>query len=374
MFPLAMVSTRQVGYLWRLILFCVLLLPENACADTAAAQHKLGPWAEGLIVRPGMDASGRILRGCIFVGLDLRNARFDGADLAGCRIYQCDLRNASFRNAIFSGLQWGDCELEGAVLTGAVLNGAVPVHNLSGYGIQLTAEQLVSTRSYRTKNLSNCIVALALVNRKIVPHKLDFRNADLRGTIFSSCDLRECDFTGAAIDGMSMNGGTIRFEQLTATKNFSEGNLHGTGFGGVTSPDKWELSGLDLTGARFNGSGLLNKADLSDAIIRDCDLRCEIDQRQLSSTRSYREGDLSRLRLWYANLKGLDFSGMCLSGCHFRHCDFTGVALDDAVISSAQFSDCLITVDQIKSTWNFRHGRMDRIVLPTEIVAAIGEP
>ena len=247
-----MVKTARAARVWGIVLLCsvghVCLRASSTFADTAASKAELGPWAQGLRVRPGMDASGRILKGCTFVGLDLTRARFDGADLNGCKIYQCDLRNTSFKNAILSGLQWGQCELEGAAFDDAVINGVQPIRSVSGNGIQFTAAQFVSTRNYKTKNLSNCIVAIALANGKIVPHKLDFRNADLRNTIFVSCDLRQCDFTGATIDGMAMNGGTILFAQLAATKNYAKGNLFRTGFGGVTTPDSWKLTGLDLTG------------------------------------------------------------------------------------------------------------------------------
>ncbi len=357
------------------LLFCLLLgcgMPRPAVADHAASKLELGPWTQGLQVGPGMDASGRNLRGCKFIGLDLRNARFDGVDLGGAELYQCDLRNASFKSAVLTGLLWGDCKLEGADLSDAVLNGITPIHGVSGYGIKLTSAQFASTRSYKAKSLGDCIVALTSSSRTdLITPRLDFRGADLQKCIFVFVNLTQCDFTDATITGMGVNGGAISFAQIASTRNFRRGNLYDVGLGGVVPIGKWDLSGIDMRGARFVGSGLLRNVDLTDTTINDCKFRCSISKDQLFVTRSCTNREFLGVQIWNVDFSDADFSGMNLTGCHFCDCDFTNASFEDTVVSDVRFERKGITLDQIKSTWNYKHGSMTSVVLPKEIMKAL---
>ena len=56
--------------------------------------------------------------------------------------------------------------------------------------------------------------------------------------------------------------------------------------------------------------------------------------------------------------------------------DLTGADFRDAVISNVDFGSrdfaCKgLTLEQIKSTWNYKNGRMTEIVLPEEIADAL---
>jgi len=362
-----------------LALFLIGHGPAHTFADEAAAKRVLGPLAKGLKVGPKMDASGRILRRCVFVGLDLRGANFDGADLGGCEIYQCDLRGASFKAAVLTGLLWGDCELEGADFTDAVINGYKHVYSVPD-GIRFTEEQFVSTWNYKTKRLRDCIIAIKSKSRDSwAKPRFDFRNAQLNGALFCSPDLSECDFTDASIGGMGVNGGIIPFEKIASTQSYARRNLRGVGFGGITVTDRWDLSGVDLTGASFVGHGVLADADLTNANISECDFRCSVTKEQLFSTRNYREGRLLNLQIYYRNFSGADFSGMNLTGCRFGSADFAGASFEDAVITDVDFCHSPLhpcknlTPAQIKSTWNYKHGRMAGIRLPEKLAKALKE-
>ena len=359
----------------QIVLICALgfLLPPPvpASADLASSKCEIGPWAQGLKVGPRMDASGRILRSCVFVGLDLRNANFEGADLGGCEFYQCDLRNASFKNAIFTGLLWGDCRIDGADFTDAVINGYHNIHGIMGC-IRFTIEQFVSTRSYKTKRLKDCIIAITSKSRSdfTIPY-FDFRKANLTNAIFVSVNLTQCDFTDATITGMGVNGGRLSFKQISSTRNYRDANLCGLGVGGVNILGVWNLSGMNLTNASFNGAGFLANVDLTDAIITNCSFRCSVTRKQLFTTRNYKEGHLSNIRIWNVNFNGADFSGINLTGCRFYDCNFTNASFNDTVISGVTFSgfntrDNMtgLTLDQIKSTWNYKNNRMEGITSP----------
>ena len=80
----------------------VLLIALSACsrADVDQPRVVFGPWAGQLSVGPGMDATGRHLRGSEFVGQNLAGAVFDRCDLDGVRFYQCDLSGASFKGIV----------------------------------------------------------------------------------------------------------------------------------------------------------------------------------------------------------------------------------------------------------------------------------
>ena len=237
----------------------------------------------------------------------------------------------------------------------------------------------MSTRSYKTKMLSNCIIAITRKSRtELATPQFDFREANLRNSLFVSINLTQCDFTDATITGIGLNGGTLSFKQIASTRNFRNGNLHEVGFGGVNAIDELDLSGIDLTGARFNGAGFLANVDLTDAIITNCSLRCSFTRKQLCTTRNYKEGNLSNVRFWNVNFNGANFSGINLTGCLFYDCDFTNASFDDAMISDVTFSGFDIrnntpglTLDQIKSTWNYKHNRMEGITFPKEIADSL---
>lgn len=71
---------------------------------------------------------------------------------------------------------------------------------------------------------------------------------------------------------------------------------------------------------------------------------------------------------------------MNLTGASFDNCAFAGTDFTDAVITRTRFftggelapADEL-TLDQIQSTWNYKHGRMKGIQLPESIAKALAE-
>jgi hypothetical protein len=73
-----------------------------------------------------------------------------------------------------------------------------------------------------------------------------------------------------------------------------------------------------------------------------------------------------------ARWSGLDLSAQNLTGVIFRG-TFTGAKFDDAVISGAKLGEARnLTADQIRTTWNFKHGRMADIELPAAVARELG--
>ena len=123
------------------------------------------------------------------------------------------------------------------------------------------------------------------------------------------------------------------------------------------------------------GDGLKN-ADITDATISECAIHRGMTKLQLCSTKNYKDGNLSNSPFSRIDLSGCDLSRQNLTGSTFTECVFTGASFRDAVITNAQFAigttDCPgLTVEQIKSTWNYKNGRMAGVVLPRRVAEAL---
>ncbi len=354
-----------------------ILFPGKIYADTEGPKSVRGPWVQDVKWGPEINFSGKRLYGCIFIGQGFSNVVFDDCDFYGAQICQCDFRNASFKRANLSGLRLGDCKFEGADFTDAIISDIERYDGRHGHDYELTYEQLTSTYSYKEKILTNTYVQLALVDHKMIPFQLDFRGADLRGTRFAHCDLRNCDFTDAQIKGMVVNYSWLNTSQIMSTKDFKRRMLIG-----VELPiNKSELIN-NFSNIEFYDSKLRNLLrlynNLSNASIKKCELIKGQAKGTLDQTRNYKCGDLSENKFTGVDFSGINLSRQNLTGCRFLGCNFTDALFDDAVITHVRFVDPFRkypngapTVDQIKSTWNYKNSRMEGIKLPKEITVAL---
>lgn len=111
---------------------------------------------------PGMDCTGRDLRGARWDNVDLSGARFDGADLRDASLRGAQLPNASFNDAKLDQADLSDTELINCDFNNAHLPAA-----------RLVNAQLINTV---------------------------FRNAELAGADFSGASMINADFTAAQLD------------------------------------------------------------------------------------------------------------------------------------------------------------------------------
>jgi uncharacterized protein YjbI with pentapeptide repeats len=119
--------------------------------------------------------------------------------------------------------------------------------------------------------------------------------------------------------------------------------------------------------------------NLTDAVI-DHTTITNVTKEQLYSTRSYKEGNLAALYVpWVRDAPTpfveFDFSGQNLTGCVLWG-PFTGAVFTDAVITGADLNHNWhgLTADQIRSTWNYKHDRMDGVRIPDELRIELGLP
>lgn len=354
----------------------VLFLATNAAfcsdlfGDTRQTAAKFGPYCSGLTASPTMNAAGLCLKGSDFVGQNFSQAVFDGCDLDGVIFEECDLSKASFRSASLRNCKFESCNTDGADFHDAIVNEVV------GLRLVLNPDQLKSTKSYRTKDLSNCLIRVSKIPPQIGSDNaavaFDFSNTNFSGSQlegdFSACNLRNASF------------GTTRITNcIISSDQWSElsGNLgRHRRFAGLEI--EMLPSPLRFPACRYEECSFwwpVDEVDFTGVTFDHCTFRHGIKWEQLASTRSFSIGDLTGNTFYECRFGGANFRGQNLTGCRFYGCDLREAKFDDAVISRCVFFDRTggerknrgLTIDQIRSTWNFRNGHLDEIELPPEL-------
>ena len=381
---MAFFNCNRIRLWWIVVTLPLLLvlLSADVQADTEQFRVKLGPWVDQLEVGPKMNAAGKCLRDSEFVGQDLSQAVFDGCDLQDVRIHDCNLSNASFKGARLTGALIGDCKIDGADFTDAVINGVKSSIGGHAHDLCLSEPQLMSTRSYRTKDLSNCVIygdgcRNNRSNGSTSPPIYNFTHANLRNATFIGGNYSVCDFTDADITGAKFYSCIVPFERLALTKSYRMGALREMRLSGVALEGKVSFSGKNLTGSTFLCR--LPEADFNGADITACTFARAMTTEQLRTTKNYREGNLSGITFMRIDLSGCDLSRQNLTGSKFAQCDFTGVNLEDAVITDTHFArvpfgdSTGLRADQIKGTWNYKNRRIEGVVLPKDIADVLSD-
>jgi uncharacterized protein YjbI with pentapeptide repeats len=306
-----------------------------------------------------MDASGLDLGGTEFVLQDLSGSDFSHARLLNVRLHDCNLRGASFRGADLRGARITDCATSGADFTNAIVNAIIGANGVPGrQSLGFSRTHLESTASFKYKDLSYC-----LIPDPGPDEPYDFRGFDLRGSHMGG-DFSTTAFAGARIRGAKL-GGLFSFVELRRTQEFK---------GGIASCEFWCRGPMDLSNLSIRESSLNvhddETIDLKNARIHGSFVywRGTTAARLLPTTRSYKEGILLGNTFVYSDMSNLNFDRMNLTGCSFQDCDLSGTTFRDAVVTSVSFRSARgLTVDQIKSTWNYKHDRMSGIHLPTPL-------
>ncbi|MDR0392519.1 MAG: pentapeptide repeat-containing protein [Planctomycetaceae bacterium] len=187
-------------------------------------------------------------------------------------------------------------------------------------------------------------------------------------------------------------GGSLPYniskEQFYRTKNYREKDLCEMLFIHCKITD-FDLSGQNLTNANFNSDYDIDLASVNftDAIIEGAAFAIShptknFTAKQLYSTHSYKQGSLTNIKFKgrilrngeKSDMQNWKFTRKNLTGCEFTCVDLKDADFTDAVITNVCFTNNIsvlavtnLTIDQIKSTWNYKVGNMDGILLPPEI-------
>jgi len=350
----------------------MLLLAAGRCC--AEKTFYPGPWAGDIVVGPGMQARGKNLSSSSFIEQDLTSADFDGTDLTSACFKTCQLARASFRGAYLGSTVFEDCYGGGDRVEGQTF-GSVDFTDADIQGTQfvntrISATQLMSTRSYKKRSLARCWLTM---------YQRD-DDDDALGVSFAGFDLSEAhlfgnftgvDFAGARIAGASFDGANVRFAQLAATQNYRTRAMQNMIL--RFENEDVDFSGVDLSESRLTVKN--GNLRLEGAFISRASFGANIGS-QIMKTASYKKGEILFANMGTSDLSGVDLSRQNLTGCRFSVCKLVGTVFTDTVISGADFRDVPghekgLTVEQIKSTWNYKNGRMDGIILPKGIADAL---
>ena len=369
-----------------MVLMCSLVALPAARADLESERYEPGPNAPAeYFPGPNSDARGLNLSGSLIVFQDLRGAKFDGADLRQVIFWQTLFdERTSFRGADLRGAQFQDVQLEGVDFQAALIN------YLLVDQATLRADQIKATESYRRHDLSGCKLTATLWNgRENVPARvqdLSLAGFDLVGTSFVGIDLTKMDLSDTDLARTRFRGCQVRQDQIFKSRGFSypseptDRQSPPVQYAGMRFENMdlrgWSFVKANLRHASFVGCQL-DGADFSGAEIEGAQLG-QITADQLASTANFRRGELIGVTLRTIDLRDRDFSRMNLTGVHFLDCKVQGVDLTDAVVTNANFCshagrpDDKFSLDQIRSTWNARNGRLDGVCLPLSAVHLSG--
>lgn len=183
-------------------LWIVIHLSATLVGDTLGPRCSFGPRVTGLKPEPSMNASGQMLYGSSFEGLDLSKASFDRCNLNRVRFVQCNLKNASFVRATLTGAVFIECDITDADFTDAAIGGIKGGTRRPA----LDAQQLKSTWSFKSKDLSNCFIS-AYCDSPGKPTKssFDFRGFKLNGATFYGSDLTTSKLENAHIEDVRLS-------------------------------------------------------------------------------------------------------------------------------------------------------------------------
>jgi uncharacterized protein YjbI with pentapeptide repeats len=140
-------------------------------------------------------------------------------------------------------------------------------------GHYLTIEQLMTTKSWKDKDLSGC----TLIGESDVEYEIDFSEFNFRNTVFYNMDLRKCKFFDPVLhDGYNPRRAILSkavfFNCKLDFHQVSSLDSHGTGYSLIGCFIGMDLSDWDLSKFRqckFYGCDL-TKANFDEAVINDC--------------------------------------------------------------------------------------------------------
>jgi uncharacterized protein YjbI with pentapeptide repeats len=186
--------------------------------------------------------------------------------------------------------------------------------------------------------------------------------------------------------GMSEWSSNATKEQLYKTRNYDNKRL-----GKIKIPRMpgLDLTKHDLTWTTISGSIDENKFEgkenynlegykFDDAYLNKTNIS-GMNKEQLYVTKSYKEGNLNRVYFSSCNFANANFTKVNLTGCGFANTIINTANFTDAIISNCGFRGSYsgvddkmeITIEQIKSTWNYKNNRMDGITFSAKMQKAL---
>ena len=204
-----------------------------------------------------------------------------------------------------------------------------------------------------------------------------FKNVTFRGTNTYACNFVSCDFHGTDISNSNVYG--LDFNSLKTTSDYKRKSFVNCKFG------DFDFSGLDFTGFTFMYVEFVDvrgdaKTDFGDVYFQNVTFvhSFRLTKEQILLTKNFKQGFFQGIifeRFRDASNEPISLSDVDCSGMLFINCqmdiDFKNTSLRDSIILSDFSGAKNLTLEQIKSTWNYKHNRMAGIKLPSEIQKAL---
>ena len=295
------------------------------------------------------------LEDCKFVGCD-----FSFADLTQAVFVRCDFTRANFVKVHpdLSATLFVDCVFDNA-------------HFGEGFDVaNLTVEQLRSSRTFPDyPDAESSITRVQWAGRphyKLYPR--ENASEPFKQTLIVGKYDVEPDFniSGAWLEGAAL---PLSADQLKTTRNFERKQYFGVAF----KPRKKDERLIAGNFADFN---------FSNATFIDC-VFCGSDLKNANFSGSkFKNVRFHGCELTAANFRDAKFEKVEFAFSSIRDVDFGDPIFSDAsILYMTHIFSCLsdepgpvqntLSLDQFKSTWNWKAGRMDLIKLPPELQAQV---
>ncbi|MBQ6617383.1 MAG: pentapeptide repeat-containing protein [Thermoguttaceae bacterium] len=221
------------------------------------------------------------------------------------------------------------------------------------------------------------------------------KNIDFSGCLFSTCEFQEITFENCSFQGAFFNNcrGCIKsinsdfrdatfqdspigisYETYLQTRNYKLKRPLFRLYDFDNLPENADMTEFEFTHAYFGlWDDTINISNAYLESIRFADVidqsKSRISSKQLFTTLNYKLGVFVNSDSWLpACSDNIDFSNMV-----FLDCDFRPSSVKNSDFTGAKFIDCSLerltnlTVEQLKSTWNYKNNRMDLIKLPPDL-------
>lgn len=298
---------------------------EMLCSTASYANKDLSGVYVSYVTIDGVNFDGVNLNGASFSFCTITNVDFTKTATPD---FNLTLKSSTLSNVNFTGLNLEKVKLYGVTYGEGVNYTDVILPSGSAFLGEIPTEVLMQTWNYKSGTLN-----LALTNNKRIDgldlegfrvnckfsnsslKNINFKDADLRGSVITRADVSGADFTDAIINDVWMDDSNFTSQQLESTKSYKQKDLSGVTMRYLDniSFEGKDLSGFDFSGARFDRVNFRN-AILEDAIINDVYFYAgsadkDITLAQVMQTKSYKDKDLSGATFNDTVFENADFSG-----------------------------------------------------------------
>lgn len=244
------------------------------------------------------------------------------------------------------------------------------------YGIPVTLSSLIPTYSWQERRVAFFSLS--------APSLADFSFADwqIMNSSIVSPDPANCDFSNTRLTNVLLEG-PFKFSQLAKTDNFKDKDFRFVRLkmGGAAVPKDWSIESWSHYDPE---KGTIDVSERPTRAISFTDLTPSdfihkgVKKEAFYSSLGYQSGLMANYYFYpegenedeteLFDASGWDLSRLDLTNAKLRRLNLKDADFTNSVISYCSFEGSQgLTLEQLKTTWNWRRNRMNTVVLPEEI-------